>query len=118
MQGLMNHVVGATMRPQIYVFPSTILILAIEGTFFCALSHLISNFFLQVLHSHLQPDHDSICISTLYKKKGLLNIFQKIFGGSRSAKRHVHQNPTFFSNFAVLQSSLISHQLISFNMIN
>ena len=43
MQGLMN-VVGATMRPQIYVFSSTVLILATEGAFFCALSHLISNF--------------------------------------------------------------------------
>ena len=117
MRGLMNHV-GATMRPQIYVFSRKILILATEGAFFCALSHLISNFFLQVSHSHLQPDHHSICISMLYEKNGLMDIFQKLFGGSRSAKRHVHQNPTFFSNFAVLQSSLISHQLISFNMIN
>ena len=106
MQGLVN-VVGATMRPQIYVFPSTILILAIEGAFFCALSHLISNFFLQVLHSHLQPDHDSICISTLYKKKHVEH-FSKTFWRiqerktPRASKSHIFLKLCGFAIFSHL----------------
>ena len=69
---------------------------------------------LQASHLHLQPDLRLICISMLYKKKVLLNFLLRIFGGSRSAKRHM--NLIFISNFAVLQTSLFSHQLISFNM--
>ena len=115
MQGLMN-VVGATMRPQIYVFSSTVLILATEGAFFCALSHLISNFLSAsiALTASTRPPFD-LYIYAL-QEKWTVEPFFKNFLEDPGA-----QNATCIKiphNFAVLQSSLISHQLISFNMIN